>query len=720
MRQTGFRIIALLVLLCGLVGTGFASANDSVRISVARAGWYDVEQQLFVGEGNVQIETEDIFISGDYVEWHIEREELLVTGNVVFRQGEDELVGEALTYNVAHGRGEFLDVKTLVEAAKAESPIFLSAEKMIVEGTGYHLINGRITTCDLDEAHFHLAVREMEVLPNDKLIIRGVTYYEKSLPLFYWPYLIIPLDNSLEELLLALPVIGYSASEGYYMKNTFDYYFSENAYGSVNLDLFSKLGLGYGVTHNYALGVFGSGKIRAYHIPFTENSRFSAGLDHEWSRGPWRFVTTNSLDDKPTGRSIDLRSRLSLNTGTIAAEVNGTFLENVGTRKGQYWEYGGSWRQQLGTGLRLNLNGNVTGQTTTTVVRMVNYLAETTYSYKNHAWALAVEQRYNPDLLDDNVDKPTWRSVNRVPELTWRISNPSLMANVLPLRIDLAAGHYHEFPSDVADWRLKGSVSLLTRTWRPTSSTSVSYSGELAASHYGSGYDQQVFSGRVNLTQQLGQSLRLNARLNEQMVWGETPFRFDAANPVRSLNLQLSQSGARFSWSARTSYDFIRERYSTLALQGSWRPTDQIRLSMSAGYDLNRRVFGQVVPMVEYSAKDELERSTTLRIGGRYHVEKAEWERVDLQVQTPIGQTWSIGYDAVYEPSTGSFKKGQISIEKDLHCRSVTLAYDHVRQNVAFSFTINAFPTLPFKWGSDTGVSLFDLDDVYDLIGVEE
>ena len=103
-----------------------------------------------------------------------------------------------------------------------------------------------------------------------------------------------------------------------------------------------------------------------------------------------------------------------------------------------------------------------------------------------------------------------------------------------------------------------------------------------------------------------------------------------------------------------------------------------------------------------------------------YHVEKQVWERIDLRVEAPFGETWVVGYDAVYDLQKQEFSSGQINIEKDLHCRSVTLSYDHVKQKVALGLTINAFPTLPLKWGSDTGMSLFDLDDVYDLIGVEQ
>lgn len=721
MRHTRIIIILVISLVIGLVQSGHAAAASSVRITVARAGWYDVNEQLFVGEGDVVIEAEDVRIAGDYVEWRAATEELVVSGNVIFQQGDNELTGEVLIYNLAQNQGEFYDIQTLIEAEKAASPIFLRSDKVLLDGETYTIVDGRITTCDLDDPHFHIAVKEIERTADDKLIIRKATYYEGSIPLFYWPFLVIPLDRDWQDTLMALPVIGYSTDEGYYVKTTFDYYFNENSYGAVNLDLYSKLGVGYGFTHHYKLGVLGSGKIEAYQIPFTEGRRLSAGFEHEWERGPWRFVTNNKYNDKDEKRSIDLRSRLTLNTNQIQAHLTGTYQENAGTRWDRSWDYSGAWRQQLAEGWRLNLDGSVSGKEKGDErLRMVDYLAETTYTHRNHTWALAVEQRYNPDLLDDEVQKPTWRSVNRLPELSWRVNSPKITGRVLPIRFELAAGRYHEFPSNTEALRLKGTVNLLNRTWRPMNGTSVTYGGELSTAIYDLESHQITAGGTVSLSQQLGSNLRFTTRFTEKKVWGSTPFQFDRVNPVRSLSLQLNRTGAPFTWSARTTYNFLTEKFSLLSLNGNWQATDQLTISVAGAYDLNNGVFGRVVPRVRYTSRDHLDRPIEFQLGSMYHVEKQLWERIDLRVEAPLGETWVVGYDAIYDPQRQEFSRGQITIEKDLHCRSITLAYDHVKQNVALGITINAFPTLPFKWGSDTGVSLFDLDDVYDLIGVEQ
>ena len=152
-----------------------------------------------------------------------------------------------------------------------------------------------------------------------------------------------------------------------------------------------------------------------------------------------------------------------------------------------------------------------------------------------------------------------------------------------------------------------------------------------------------------------------------------------------------------------------------LTLSTSWRPNSAWNLSLSAAFDLNSMELTRVVPMVEYK-KDQFD----LRLAVRYHPTDQVLERLDARFTLPVGTTWLVSYDSIYEPLKQAFSKGSVSITKDLHCRELRLSYDHVGKSVALQYTIKAFPTLPIGWDSQGGLSLFDLEDVADLVGVEE
>jgi hypothetical protein len=80
----------------------------------------------------------------------------------------------------------------------------------------------------------------------------------------------------------------------------------------------------------------------------------------------------------------------------------------------------------------------------------------------------------------------------------------------------------------------------------------------------------------------------------------------------------------------------------------------------------------------------------------------------------------SVTYDSIYNPGSRKFTKGVLAVNQELHCRTLTFSYDHVSGRVAVQLTINAFPTLPIGWDSQGGLSLFDFEDVADIIDVEE
>ena len=208
--------------------------------------------------------------------------------------------------------------------------------------------------------------------------------------LFYWPYLILPVGENIADMLSLLPVVGYSNNEGFYVKTNFDYYLNENHYGVVHLDLYSKLGVGYGFTHNYSHSWLGKGKLRAFHIPFGDQGKFSANFNHEWSQAP-APVTTNALDTAGNDQAT-LRSRPTLTTAR-SASLNGTYQENLGSSTGKAWSNGASKASSYG-GITFDLERSVIGKR---VQRCGWWIIYGNHVQSAHTLALAVEQKYNPD-----------------------------------------------------------------------------------------------------------------------------------------------------------------------------------------------------------------------------------------------------------------------------------------------------------------------------------
>ena len=190
------------------------------------------------------------------------------------------------------------------------------------------------------------------------------------------------------------------------------------------------------------------------------------------------------------------------------------------------------WSQNLTERWRLNLQGSridqVRGEDS---LRLISYLAETTYRQDRHTLTLAAQQQYNPDLLEGET--PAWRTVQRLPEFKWVVSNWGL--NSLPLGTEVILGHYGERPSTVTMNRAFGQLTLGRRSWRPAERTTVDYQGLLGGALYGDGQRQAWTFARLGLNQRLTDRLQFSSTYSRRDVWGHSPFRFDAQRPQEDL-----------------------------------------------------------------------------------------------------------------------------------------------------------------------------------------
>ena len=112
--------------------------------------------------------------------------------------------------------------------------------------------SGLFTTCDLENPHWHIKAEQITIYLDDKIVAKKVSWYEGERKMFTFPSFMIFLRGKNQ--LPYVPDIGQSSSEGWFLKNQFNYVRDATSYGSVYLDLMQKKGLGAGVEHTFELG----------------------------------------------------------------------------------------------------------------------------------------------------------------------------------------------------------------------------------------------------------------------------------------------------------------------------------------------------------------------------------------------------------------------------------------------------------------------------------
>lgn len=109
---------------------------------------------------------------------------------VVLADKEDKIFGDFLVYSIDTEKGRIYQSKTNYNEG------FYYGEKLYREKPHiFYIDDGRFTSCDADEPHFHFYSSNLKLMENNKLIARPVVFYLGRLPLFALPFYIFPLQK---------------------------------------------------------------------------------------------------------------------------------------------------------------------------------------------------------------------------------------------------------------------------------------------------------------------------------------------------------------------------------------------------------------------------------------------------------------------------------------------------------------------------------------------
>lgn len=149
-------------------------ANDSI---VA-----DIPNQLVRLYGEAKVEFEDVILNAELIEIDLKKNEVIATygldstgnpfGKPVFSSAGEESQCEYIKYNFETKKGFVKEVRM----QQGEGYIHM-AESKVHPNEQIHFKNGKFTTCDKEEPHFHFKLSRAIVVP-DKRIVTGPVYME--------------------------------------------------------------------------------------------------------------------------------------------------------------------------------------------------------------------------------------------------------------------------------------------------------------------------------------------------------------------------------------------------------------------------------------------------------------------------------------------------------------------------------------------------------------
>lgn len=702
-----FLIVAVLVL--GQGATAFVYAEEPLTVTAHEYSVWD-GTRLFFAEGNVAVRYGAAHITADSMRYDADAQFAVFVGNVVYVDDERELRAHQLSYDLANGEAVFDDMDAVVYSDGVDGPMFVRGDKVTAATDVVRIEGGRLTTCECDDGKpaYHFAARELEIYPGDRIVVRGMTFYEHGVPLMYLPYIVLSLKEDASR--FDVPQIGYSSRTGWYVKLTYNYVLQSGLYGALLLDYYQHLGPGGGVRHTYVDNDRGKGVILLYGVANEYGGADGrVAWERRWTLSPWTVDVDASYDFVASAAGID---RHELNTGASVnhRDARGSLTADfdyegvIGNEYLERFDVSGDFYRRLGGGWNVRASAEWFDERIGVLQprRWLGYTGELQRVANAYTLTMRVEQQVNPDVKDEErTGQPSWLHVSRLPEVELRLRR---MAGI---DLQFAAVRLQEEPSKLTALRGEAQAALATRTWRLGQAASVNFSGSLTGRAYSTGEQQLSLQSRAGLNVQLARPLSFNMQYNFRDVWGGTPFRFDRVSPSETVTARLNWRSGAMTASVSTSYNILTERWGRVTANATVRATPKLTLRASGSYDVYQQSLQRLVGTVDWRPADDW----VIRVGGQYDVPQQSWRRVDADIQAALGGGWKAGVTAIYDVTQMSFSRNHMYIAHDEECREIRLRWDHARGEVWLEYHITAFPSSRVAVGAgEDNKLLFDAD----------
>jgi LPS-assembly protein len=241
------------------------STNPDQKLTLPRPGAPDAEHvhiesvtQDAVGvirhlRGNVRLETSDMLLRADELDYNTETGDAEARGHVHFEhfvRGE-KLDCDHAEYNVSAETGKFYDVSgSATSRIQARRGLLITKTPFYFQGKWaerledhYILHDGFITDCAMPNAWWRMKGPKFEVIPGDHATSRSSWFYLKGMPLVYFPYFYKSLKKEPRRSGFLLPTIGNSSTRGYEMGAGYYWAINRNYDLTYRAQYFVKAGL---------------------------------------------------------------------------------------------------------------------------------------------------------------------------------------------------------------------------------------------------------------------------------------------------------------------------------------------------------------------------------------------------------------------------------------------------------------------------------------------
>jgi hypothetical protein len=202
-------------------------------------------------DGHVNIFYQEGIVGGDHAHYDGTRY-IDLTGHtfVKNRSGDTTLFADAIRFDTQTQKATLIGGRGESTQGVEQGKLHFKGTQITTSRDGVtHVERANLTTCENPRGGYHIESKTLDIYPGDKAVARSAVLFLGALAILYLPIVIISLRH--DELGSRrnpgfIPIIGYSAAEGFYIKARIGFSPSDYYYGYYRVEAYTKIGFGLG------------------------------------------------------------------------------------------------------------------------------------------------------------------------------------------------------------------------------------------------------------------------------------------------------------------------------------------------------------------------------------------------------------------------------------------------------------------------------------------
>ena len=253
-----------------------------------------VRDEYAILEDSVRVDYQDVKLQADKVTINLKTKDVVAEGHVLIDQGASRVTADHAVYNLDSKTGTFFKATAAMEPA-----MYFTGDKLekVNEDT-YHMTNGVVTSCDIDNPSWSFRVGDGTIRPDDYAHMSNVEIRAHKLPLFWVPKLLWPTKRDRAQGFL-IPRILFSSTFGTRLELGYFMPFGDTVDATVYADVNTKNFNGIGVNVRYLPSEnVKIGELSATTVHNPDPNPLTTG---EPARQEWRYEYKHAQDNLPGG-----------------------------------------------------------------------------------------------------------------------------------------------------------------------------------------------------------------------------------------------------------------------------------------------------------------------------------------------------------------------------------------------------------------------------------